>query len=61
MDISKASNFERFIFDLLSQDGKRTAALFKQVEETGGFDLSKRPCLCDDATVWVCLGPKHPC
>ena len=43
MDISKASNFERFVFDLLSQDGKRTAALFKQVEETGGFDLSKDP------------------
>jgi threonine synthase len=43
MDISKASNFERFIFDLLSQDGKRTAALFKQVEETGGFDLSNDP------------------
>jgi threonine synthase len=43
MDISKASNFERFVFDLLSQDGKRTAALFKQVEETGGFDLSSDP------------------
>ncbi len=43
MDISKASNFERFVFDLLLQDGKRTAALFKQVEETGGFDLSSDP------------------
>lgn len=43
MDISKASNFERFVFDLLSRDGKRTAALFKQVEETGGFDLSNDP------------------
>jgi len=43
MDISKASNFERFVFDLLSKDGKRTAALFKQVEETGGFDLSNDP------------------
>lgn len=43
MDISKASNFERFVFDLLSQDGRRTAALFKQVEETGGFDLSNDP------------------
>lgn len=43
MDISKASNFERFVFDLLGQDGKRTAALFKQVEETGGFDLSNDP------------------
>jgi threonine synthase len=43
MDISKASNFERFVFDLLSQDGKHTASLFKQVEETGGFDLSNDP------------------
>jgi threonine synthase len=28
MDISKASNFERFVFDLLGRDGARTAALF---------------------------------
>jgi threonine synthase len=41
MDISKASNFERFVFDLLGQDGARTAQLFKQVETEGGFDLSK--------------------
>ena len=41
MDISKASNFERFVFDLLGRDGARTAQLFKQVETEGGFDLSK--------------------
>ena len=40
MDISKASNFERFVFDLMGQDGEQTAALFKQVDEQGGFDLS---------------------
>ncbi|MBO3143064.1 threonine synthase [Dermatophilus congolensis] len=28
MDISKASNFERFVFDLLDRDGARTAQLF---------------------------------
>jgi threonine synthase len=28
MDISKASNFERFVFDLLGRDGARTAELF---------------------------------
>ncbi len=28
MDISKASNFERFVFDLLGRDGARTKALF---------------------------------
>jgi threonine synthase len=41
MDISKASNFERFVFDLMGQDGKATAAMFKQVDEAGGFDISK--------------------
>ena len=28
MDISKASNFERFVFDLLGRDGARVKALF---------------------------------
>lgn len=43
MDISKASNFERFVYDLLGRDGKRTAQLFQQVETDGGFDLSEDP------------------
>ncbi len=43
MDISKASNFERFIFDLLGRDGKRVAQLFRKVETDGGFDLSGAP------------------
>ncbi len=30
MDISKASNFERFVFDLLSRDGARVKQLFAQ-------------------------------
>lgn len=41
MDISKASNFERFVFDWLGRDGSRVAELFNQVEKQGGFDLSK--------------------
>lgn len=40
MDISKASNFERFIYDLLDKDTFRVNALFKKVNEVGGFDLS---------------------
>jgi threonine synthase len=40
MDISKASNFERFIHDLLDGDAERVAALFHNVETSGGFDLS---------------------
>ena len=43
MDISKASNFERFVFDLLNRDGERVRALFHQVETHGGFDLSGKP------------------
>lgn len=40
MDISKASNFERFIHDLLGGDTDRVAELFHKVETSGGFDLS---------------------
>jgi threonine synthase len=43
MDISKASNFERFIYDLLDRDAERVTALFKKVETEGGFDLSGKP------------------
>lgn len=40
MDISKASNFERFVFDLLGRDGAATRALFEQgVAQQGRFDL----------------------
>jgi threonine synthase len=41
MDISKASNFERFVFDLLGRDGARTRELFgSQIEREGRFVLS---------------------
>jgi threonine synthase len=43
MDISKASNFERFVFDLLDRDADRVRNLFKKVETEGGFDLSGKP------------------
>ena len=43
MDISKASNFERFIHDLLDRDTERVRALFMKVETEGGFDLSGKP------------------
>jgi threonine synthase len=42
MDISKASNFERFVFDLLGRDAAKTKSLFDaQLAATGRFDLSK--------------------
>ncbi|MHC4043408.1 threonine synthase [Bradyrhizobium sp. 23AC] len=41
MDISKASNLERFVFDLLGRDADRTKSLFvDQLGERGSFDLS---------------------
>lgn len=43
MDISKASNFERFMFDLMGRDTEKTRALFAQVEQTGQFDISGTP------------------
>jgi threonine synthase len=44
MDISKASNFERFVFDLLGRDGDRVRSLFgEQLSATGRFDLSADP------------------
>jgi threonine synthase len=39
MDISKASNFERFVFDLLGRDAARTAQLFGVDVARGGFEL----------------------
>ncbi|MDB5810595.1 MAG: threonine synthase [Betaproteobacteria bacterium] len=43
MDISKASNFERFIYDLIGRDGNEVKRLWQQVESDGVFDLSNTP------------------
>ena len=40
MDISRASNFERYVFDLLERDGSRVKKLFTSGQE---FDLSLIP------------------
>jgi threonine synthase len=41
MDISKASNFERFVFDLLGRDAARTKQLFgDQLSRSGSFTLT---------------------
>jgi threonine synthase len=53
MDISKASNFERFIFDLLGRDGNRVAQLFGQeLARKGQFDLGADPHFAHAATQW---------
>ncbi len=44
MDISKASNFERFVFDLLDRDPARIRQLFgEELFRHGAFDLSGEP------------------
>jgi threonine synthase len=41
MDISKASNFERFVFDLMGRDAPRTAELFgAAIHQRGGFAVT---------------------
>ena len=40
MDISKASNFERFVYLLLDKDSVRVHELFEGVKSGQGFDLS---------------------
>jgi threonine synthase len=51
MDISKASNFERFVFDLIGRDGAQTRALFHDaLNREGSFDLSAHPSFAEVTT-----------
>jgi len=43
MDISKASNFERFVFDLVDRDPAVVRGLWRTLEKRGQFDLSGTP------------------
>ncbi len=53
MDISKASNFERFVFDLLDRDALTTQRIFGPgLSQQGFFDLSKDPRFSKAATVY---------
>jgi threonine synthase len=59
MDISKASNFERFVFDLLGRDAARCKALFGAgLSATGRFDLGADPVFADAATRYGFLSGK---
>ncbi|WP_105565979.1 threonine synthase [Microbacterium halophytorum] len=40
MDISKASNLERFLYDLLGRDPERMNAAWRELDETGALDLT---------------------
>ncbi len=39
MDISKASNFERYAFDLVGRDPRRIVELWGKLERDGGFEM----------------------
>ncbi len=41
MDISKASNFERYVFDLVGRDGARVRDLYRRLDTRGEFDLPR--------------------
>ena len=43
MDIAKASNFERFIFDLTGRDAGKVKELWRAVDKGGAFDLAGLP------------------
>ena len=61
MDISKASNFERMLFDALQRDASATKRLFGTKVKEGGFDLDDlggqevklkdRQARCDNGTL----------
>jgi threonine synthase len=51
MDISKASNFERFVFDLVGRDAAKTRALFEgELGSSGRFDLGVDPVFAQAAS-----------
>lgn len=43
MDISKASNFERYVYDIIGRDPERLRALWEQLAHQGSFDLAGTP------------------
>ena len=43
MDISKSSNFERYVFDLVGRDAGEVRKLWAQLDREGAFDISATP------------------
>jgi len=52
MDISKASNFERFVFDLVGRDGAKVREFWSKVDAGGSFDIK-------DTEYWHALSKFH--
>lgn len=52
MDISKASNFERFVFDLVGRDGAKVREFWNKVDSGGAFDIKS-------SSYWESLSKFH--
>ena len=57
MDISKASNFERFVFDLVGRDAAKVRELWSSVDQGGAFDI--KPLLPKLADYGFVSGSSH--
>lgn len=53
MDISKASNFERFVFDLVGRDGAKVREFWRKVDIGGKFDTAAFD--IKDSSYWEAL------
>jgi threonine synthase len=56
MDISKASNFERYVFDMVGRDCAVVRELWHRLETDGGFDLTGTPYSLSVASSWFVSG-----
>jgi len=59
MDISRASNFERFVYDLVDRDPACVRALWAQLGTDGHFDLSDRLPECESRYGFVAGASSH--
>lgn len=59
MDISNASNFERFIYHLLGNDGAQVKDLWHQLAQHGSFDLSDKLAACESTFGFVAGSSTH--
>ena len=59
MDISKASNFERFVFDLVGRDAARVKDLWRRLQAEGEFDLSHYGVLAARGAIGLRLRQEH--
>jgi threonine synthase len=59
MDISKASNFERYVFDLVGRDPQRLASLWSELASQGEFHLAGTSAWSGIAQTGLVSGASH--